>query len=210
MNRLNRNKQAHKSRPVKHKKLFKRTHNPVTLKKLAIAFAITLIAVFAYVKVYPHTFEAKQTHKLQNTVHQLQQTKQQLEQSESKSRQDDEAKQKQIEELNKQIQEKDAQLQAKAATKSVYAATVDPPARVYSLPEDEAKAYIYSHESGNNPGAINASSGACGLGQALPCSKMPCSLTDYACQDQFFTNYAMQRYGSWNNARAFWVANHWW
>jgi hypothetical protein len=75
---------------------------------------------------------------------------------------------------------------------------------------NSAKAFIYMKESGNNPGAINASSGACGLGQALPCSKMGCSLSDYACQDAFFTSYAMNRYGSWENAQAFWLANHWW
>jgi len=74
----------------------------------------------------------------------------------------------------------------------------------------DAKAFIYAKESGNNPGAINASSGACGLGQALPCSKMPCSLSDYACQDNFFTGYMLHRYGSWENARAFWLAHRWW
>ena len=73
-----------------------------------------------------------------------------------------------------------------------------------------AKAFIYEHESGNNPGAINASSGACGLGQALPCSKMPCSLSDYACQDNFFTQYMQSRYGTWENAVAFWQSHRWW
>ena len=75
---------------------------------------------------------------------------------------------------------------------------------------NSAKAFIYARESGNNPGAINRSSGACGLGQALPCSKMPCSLSDYACQDNFFTGYMQSRYGSWENAQAFWLSHHWW
>lgn len=74
----------------------------------------------------------------------------------------------------------------------------------------DAKAFIYEHESGNNPGAINSGSGACGLGQALPCSKMPCALTDYACQDNFFTAYMLERYGTWENARVFWEKMHWW
>lgn len=73
-----------------------------------------------------------------------------------------------------------------------------------------AKAFIYEHESGNRTNAINQSSGACGLGQALPCSKLPCSLQSYACQDEWFTNYAVSRYGSWQNAMVFWEANHWW
>ena len=73
----------------------------------------------------------------------------------------------------------------------------------------DAKAFIYQKESGNNPAAIN-SIGCRGLGQACPGSKLPCSNTDYACQDAWFTNYAMTRYGSWENAKAFWIQNHWW
>jgi len=204
MRGLTRNNRPISGRTLKQK-------NPKILKKLALAFAIVIVSGFAYVHfLMPHTLEAKQRVKLESTVHQLQQTKQQLIDEQSKSKADDEAKTKQIEELNKQIQEKDAQLQAKAAAKTVYAASAPQQAKTYALPEDEAKAFIYSHESGNNPGAINPNGGACGLGQALPCSKMPCSLSDYACQDQFFTNYMLQRYGSWNNARAFWIANNWW
>lgn len=74
----------------------------------------------------------------------------------------------------------------------------------------DAKAFIYAHESGNNPAAINKSSGACGLGQALPCSKMGCSLSDYACQDAWFTNYMKQRYGTWEAAVSFWRVHRWW
>lgn len=74
----------------------------------------------------------------------------------------------------------------------------------------DAKTFIYLKESGNNPASVNKSSGACGLGQALPCSKMPCSLSDYACQDAFFTKYMQSRYGTWENAKAFWLSHSWW
>lgn len=86
------------------------------------------------------------------------------------------------------------------------------PVAQQAAPADDgsAKMFIYMRESGNNPGAINKSSGACGLGQALPCSKMPCSLSDYACQDNFFTGYMQNRYGTWENAKAFWLSHHWW
>jgi hypothetical protein len=80
----------------------------------------------------------------------------------------------------------------------------------YSEPDDTAKAYIYDHESGNNPRAINSSSGACGLGQALPCSKMPCSLSDYECQDNYFTSYMLSRYGTWQAAMAYWEGHQNW
>lgn len=75
----------------------------------------------------------------------------------------------------------------------------------------EPKAFIYCHESGNSPGSINAKSGACGLGQALPCSKLPCSLSDYACQDTWFSTVYLARYHfSWAEAKAFWIAHSWW
>lgn len=68
------------------------------------------------------------------------------------------------------------------------------------------------HESGGNPGAVNATSGACGLGQALPCSKLTsvCSLSDYACQVNWFSAYAVERYGSWAAAWAFWQSHLFW
>lgn len=76
--------------------------------------------------------------------------------------------------------------------------------------EYEAKMFIYKKESGNNPSAINPSSGACGLGQALPCSKLKCGLKDYECQDKWFTNYMKERYGTWQKAKAFWLAHRYW
>lgn len=81
------------------------------------------------------------------------------------------------------------------------------------LGTNEAMQFIFAHESSNNPHAINASSGACGLGQALPCSKLlnACgSLDNVQCQIDWFTQYAVARYGSWSNAAAFWQANRWW
>lgn len=117
--------------------------------------------------------------------------------------------------LEKEKSDLEAQLQAKAELKAsqskVYAAVAPTvPYTERGLSGNAAKDFIYSHESGNNPGAINKGSGACGLGQALPCSKMPCSLTDYNCQDTFFTGYMQSRYGTWEKAMAFWQANRWW
>lgn len=99
---------------------------------------------------------------------------------------------------------------AAQAQKAVVAAVETP--KAYASNCGDAKSCIYQKESGNNPSSINRSSGACGLGQAWPCSKLrlSCSLTDYECQDAFFTKYAVDRYGSWDNAWSFWSANHWW
>lgn len=131
--------------------------------------------------------------------------------------------QKQLDEQSKQIEKLKTDVQAKAESKRLAAIEAAKPSLVAQLVNyiapvalasqngsESAKMFIYNHESGNRPGAINPSSGACGIGQALPCSKLPCSLTDYACQDTWFSNYMLSRYGTWENAKAFWIANSWW
>lgn len=70
--------------------------------------------------------------------------------------------------------------------------------------------YIASKESGWNPNATNASSGACGLIQANPCSKVPGSGYDPVDNLRWANGYAVGRYGSWAGAYAFWTSNHWW
>lgn len=80
----------------------------------------------------------------------------------------------------------------------------EPAPQPANISEAEAKAKVYHHESGNKADAINPTSGACGVGQALPCSKLPCTLDDYNCQDTWFTNYMLDRYGSWAKAWAYW------
>ena len=76
------------------------------------------------------------------------------------------------------------------------------------ISSDEAKAFIYMKESSNNLAAVNPSSGACGIGQSLPCSKLanecPNWATDYECSDRWFTNYMLARYGSWQAAKDYW------
>ncbi|SDQ10706.1 Transglycosylase SLT domain-containing protein [Microbacterium sp. cf332] len=70
--------------------------------------------------------------------------------------------------------------------------------------------YIVSRESSWNPNATNASSGACGLVQAYPCSKVPGSGYDPVDNLRWANGYAVGRYGSWAEAHAFWTSNHWW
>jgi hypothetical protein len=73
---------------------------------------------------------------------------------------------------------------------------------------NQYKDFIYSHESSCNPSAVN-SIGCRGIGQACPGTKLPCD-ADFACQDAYFNNYAMTRYGNWEKAYQFWQQNHWW
>lgn len=97
---------------------------------------------------------------------------------------------------------------------------VFPPAPIIPVPKpkpvpeapncgtDPYMAFIYSHESGCRTTAVN-SIGCRGLGQACPGSKLPCG-ADWACQDAWFKNYALQRYGSFLAAYNFWLAHRWW
>ncbi|MEU6378282.1 transglycosylase SLT domain-containing protein [Streptomyces sp. NPDC046909] len=72
---------------------------------------------------------------------------------------------------------------------------------------------IVDHESGWNYTAVNASSGAYGLFQALPGSKMSSVGDDWrtnpATQIKWGLNYMDSRYGSPCEAWSFWQANHW-
>lgn len=74
--------------------------------------------------------------------------------------------------------------------------------------------YILTKESGWRVNAVNRSSGATGLCQSLPASKMASSGSDYLTnpitQLKWCNGYAIGRYGSWSNAYNFWLANHWW
>lgn len=86
--------------------------------------------------------------------------------------------------------------------------------QILTLSEQQAKMFIYMAESGNNLTAVNASSGACGIGQRLPCSILiadcPNWETDYVCQDKHFSIYAMERYGSWSKSVVWWKNHLWW
>lgn len=70
--------------------------------------------------------------------------------------------------------------------------------------------YIVGRESGWNPNATNRSSGACGLVQALPCSKVPGNGYDPVDNLRWANGYATGRYGSWAGAYDFWIRNNWW
>jgi uncharacterized protein YabE (DUF348 family) len=68
---------------------------------------------------------------------------------------------------------------------------------------------IVSRESGWNPNATNRSSGACGLAQALPCSKVPGNPLNPTDSLNWMNGYVNGRYGGWQQAYNFWQANHW-
>lgn len=81
----------------------------------------------------------------------------------------------------------------------------------YSEADFTAANFIISHESGWSPTATNPSSGAYGLPQALPGSKMASAgadwQTNYQTQFKWFVNYCKDRYGSISGAYAYWQAH---
>ncbi|BAQ32170.1 G5 domain-containing protein [Bifidobacterium scardovii] len=83
----------------------------------------------------------------------------------------------------------------------------------YSEADFTATVYIINHESGWRVNATNASSGAYGLAQALPGSKMASVgadwATNYQTQLKWFWNYCASRYGSIQGAYSFWTTHHW-
>lgn len=82
----------------------------------------------------------------------------------------------------------------------------------YTEADFTAAVYIINHESGWRVDATNASSGAYGLPQALPGSKMASAgadwATNYQTQFKWFVNYCNQRYGSLQGAYSYWQVHH--
>ncbi len=70
--------------------------------------------------------------------------------------------------------------------------------------------FIMMKESGGNPNAVNASSGACGLLQQLSCGKWAHKWNDPVGALIDGSQYAQERYGSWSGAYSFWVSHRYW
>ena len=68
---------------------------------------------------------------------------------------------------------------------------------------------IVSRESSWNPNAVNSSSGACGLGQQLPCGKWSGEWNDPIAALRAMDGYVRGRYGGWQQAVAFRNSNSW-
>lgn len=71
---------------------------------------------------------------------------------------------------------------------------------------------VLKKEAGYLPTAINEI-GACGMGQALPCEKMPCNLSlndaDIECQYNWIKRYISSRYQTPSLAWKFHLENNW-
>lgn len=148
-------------------------------------------------------------------------------QEEVKQKEEEEKKLKEeIEKLNQELQakkESEARL-ARASERVINTATQTQTASASAQSglrsgcgDNQYAAYIYGVESGGrvtgNCDTTATNAGGCyGIGQACPAKhevRNTCG-ADYACQNRWFTNYAMERYGSWASAYNFHKANGWW
>ncbi|GAA2480495.1 transglycosylase SLT domain-containing protein [Streptomyces gobitricini] len=137
---------------------------------------------------------------------------------------DAEAEKARAEKAEKERKEREAA--ERASRDEVRSATSFAPQTSYSVAEVQAMARqmvpgdqfqcfsnIVDHESTWNYRAQNPSSGAYGLVQALPGSKMASAGADWrtnpATQIKWGLNYMNERYGSPCGAWSFWQANHW-
>ena len=195
-----------------------------TLKRIdwiaiIVAITVTVTALGAWAYLHDKTNQARTLKILERKQIELDIKLQELKKTQSDTKQLEEQKK----ELEKQLQ---AKREASERNKA-YAATVTPKPAVTVLKQvtgscDEwirqagitdtyhAKLLI-GGESGCRPNAINPSSGACGIPQSLPCSKMGCSLNDPVCQLRWMSQYISARYGSWANAYSTWLNRypHW-
>ena len=88
--------------------------------------------------------------------------------------------------------------------------------RQYGWTENDYNALVllWYRESGWNPNAVNKKSGACGLGQAYPCSKATKGTdyrTNWKTQVRWGLNYIKNRYGTPSEAYRKWLNRkpHW-
>ena len=102
---------------------------------------------------------------------------------------------------------------AQAATTSASSAQSIAHKMIPSAAQYNAVSKIVEHESGWNVSATNSSSGAYGLVQALPASKMASAGSDWKTnpktQIKWGLDYMNSRYGSPTAAWSFWQANGW-
>lgn len=207
-------------------------------QKITLAIiAVLILAGFTFLVVNSGVTAQRlnvKTIKLESTENKLKDTNLQIESLKTQSQKDKEHQQ----ELQKQLEQKEAEkkdleakLQAKAEAReklniAARNATQGQTASAASRPVTGTKTEwmtaagipqehwgyvdaIVSRESGWNPNAVNKSSGACGLGQQLPCGKWAGAWNDPVAALVAMTGYVNGRYGGWAGAVAFWNANHW-
>lgn len=205
-------------------------------KRFIIVLGTCVVLAIGYIGYTDAVSTRQDLQETEVKAQQLEDKAQQLEQKrqdELKAKEKSQEEVKQLEEQKNQLLEEkkklEAELQAKAerqerlagvsrqvinkatGTATAYAA----PAPQGNCGDNSYAAYIYGMESGGrvsgNCSPIATNSGGCfGIGQDCNGTLRNKCGADYACQNAFFNNYAISRYGSWAQAFNFHKANGWW
>lgn len=191
------------------------------LAVLLLAMVVTTATVFHVVKVNKE-FETK-LDRIKSDGIRLEQLR--VQEQKAKEAQQKEAENARNAEIQKQIEELKQRVEAKKqnaiAAKVVKPVSAAPSHAISGSKVDWMRAAgipeahwgyvdsIVTRESGWNPNAVNRGSGACGLGQQLPCGKWAGAWNDPVAALIAMTGYVNARYGGWAGAVAFWQANHW-
>ncbi len=191
------------------------------MRKLILVSATILVIVSYIVGTLNIVSSNKQIELKKVQLHNVSDELMKLESQHSKTKKAYEENSAKIKQLEKEKKNLETKLQAKieAKRKIAQAATLAQTANAAQRPvvtpsgscgewlqqagvTDKANAYtLIMRESGCNVNAVNKSSGACGIPQALPCSKLGGTM-DPVAQIMWMQNYVFSRYGSWANAVA--------
>ena len=201
----------------------------MSTKRITIVLGLILVATIAYIGFQDAVRTWQNLQNQKNSIEQLNTEYKKLDQEldhtkESKQKSQEEVQK--LEEEKKKLEEErlrlESELQAKAEAKAKLAASssrvINAAAGTQtasaisgdksswlaasSIPQDQwgNADWLVTKESGWNPNAVNRSSGACGLGQQLPCGKWAGAWNDPVSSLNGMHGYVMGRYGSWANA----------
>ena len=196
--------------------------------KLLIVAISALIISFGCIAAVENYREVKHT---QSQIKRLETERQQLHDKNQELENSNTQTEKQLEDqkkLEEQLRNEIKNLQAMKAEKARLAALASSPKAfaeepvrasgscadwmaAAGIPDMYSTHKLIINESGCNPNAVNPDSGACGIPQALPCSKIAHCGVEPVCQLQWMDSYVKGRYGSWDGALAAWNSRypHW-
>lgn len=198
-----------KQRVVKHR----------NAKRVVISLLLATVGVVVYALAYQYTYQAKLEAQYNQVQSELEAKDKTLLQS-SKERQELESK---LQQLEKELQAKKAEQLRIASLAQQRAVAISAPVNgtcvewmsAAGIPVTTATTSLIIRESGCRPTALNPDSGACGIPQALPCSKLiavcPNWQNDPVCQLRWMNTYVANRYGTWESAYSTWLSRypHW-
>lgn len=161
--------------------------------------------------------------KLESERQELHKKTEQLEQEKSKNLEQIEDQKKTEDQLRQEIEKlqaaraEKARLAALTSSPKAFAAEAVPSGScadwmaAAGIPLTNATNTLILKESGCRPTAVNPDSGACGIPQALPCSKISHCGVEPVCQLRWMDSYVKGRYGTWEAALSVWYSRspHW-